>query len=323
MMRNLLQAAGWTLVLVFAGHLCAADVNYFPLETGNRWVYRASAPGLARSFTITVGLPALIDGRTYYFVSGYASQRVLMRRDADGNLYVRSQETDRDLLLTAFDPAFGSYPSPLREECAHVARPEESMVPYAPGRGADPLLAREIRYRCSCVGTGIESELYVNHVGMVRRVGISIGGPVAFELVYARAGRLTYEPETMVAFRVALPSSTVERADPQERPLLKGSLRVSSNGQPVTLDYPTMQTYDLQLRDSRGNVLATWSAGRLFGQASRQIRGQEISFDFEMPLADQAGKALADGDYVLEAWLPAEPGRPFAAQVPVTLSTRR
>lgn len=309
-------------MLVFAGHLCAADANFFPLETGNRWVYRASAPGLARSFTIAVGLPALIDGRTYYFVSGYASQRVLMRRGADGNLYVRSQETDRDVLLTAFNPAFGSYPSPLRGDCAHEARPEEDMVPYAPGRGADPLLAREVRYRSGCVDAGIESELYVDHVGMVRRVETSIGGPVSFELVYARAGRLTYEPETRVAFRVALPSSSVERADPAERPLLKGSLRVSSYGQPVTLDYPTMQTYDLQLRDSRGNVLATWSADKLFAQASRQIRGEEISFDFEMPLANQAGQALPDGNYVLAAWLPADPGRPFAAEVPVTLSTR-
>lgn len=311
------------MVLVFAGHLCAADANYFPLETGNRWVYRASAPGPARSFTITVGLPALIDGRTYYSVSGYASQRVLMRRDADGNLYLRSQETDRDVLLTAFDPAVGFYPSPLREECAQEARPEEGMVPYAPGRGADPLLARAVRYRSGCADAGIESELYVDHVGMVRRVETSIGGPVAFELVYARAGRLTYEPETMAAFRVALPSSAVERADRAERPLLKGSLRVSSYGQPVTLDYPTMQTYDLQLRDSRGNVLATWSADKLFAQASRRIRGEEISFDFEMPFADQSGQALPDGDYVLAAWLPAEPGRPFAAEVSLQLLTRQ
>ncbi len=157
---------------------------------------------------------------------------------------------------------------------------------------------------------------------MVRRVETSIGGPVSFELVCARPGRLTYEPETRVAFRVALPSSLAERADPAARPLLKGSLRISSSGQPVTLAYPTMQTYDLQLWDRRGKVLVTWSANQLFAQAPRQIRGEEIRCDFEMPLADQGGQALPDGDDVLAAWLPADPGRPFAAEIPITLSTR-
>ncbi len=319
-MKRLISLTAGILGLA-AGSFAAVDANYFPLQTGNRWVYRASSPVITQTLTVTVGTPVQTDGRIYYTVNGYAGQRALIRRGDDGNLYIRNENIERDVLLTSFDPASAVYQTTIAPECLHDAKTQERRVPFERQPGAEPLQALEIRYQSWCVDAGLQSELYLQNVGMVRRVASSIGGPLFYELVYARVGAITYEPETTAAFRVGLLTPAILRTNATDQILLRGSLRLSVTGQPLRLFFPSAQRYDLRLTDSSGRVLQTWSADKLFAQVSTEILATEESYEFEMPVADQSGRPLPDGEYILEAWLTTPGDRQITSKAPVTILT--
>jgi hypothetical protein len=80
----------------------------------------------------------------------------------------------------------------------------------------------------------------------------------------------------------------------------------------VTLTLPTTQTYDLEIKDAKGNVVYRWSADKAFGQivTSLALAGV-LDYKIQAPLAK-----LSAGQYVAQAWLTVSgPERAYSASV--------
>ena len=80
----------------------------------------------------------------------------------------------------------------------------------------------------------------------------------------------------------------------------------------VTLTLPTTQTYDLEIKDAKGNVVYRWSADKAFGQivTSLALAGF-LEYKIQAPLAKPS-----PGQYVAQAWLTVSgPERAYSASV--------
>lgn len=287
----------FTVVLFSCAVLPAVD--YLPLETGNTWTYRDQ--GGRDTFTVSVGVPAVIGGQMYYRLTGYVGERLWVRSAEDG-LYYRDEERDRDALLTPFVSSDLWLKAPYRP-CDQEASASQGKQPYTGPVGRyGP--ARLVQYRSfGCADVGVVKEEFLDNIGMVRREVTTIAGPRVYELVHARVGGAVLGEKPGAAFRVSV------RHEGDAR--LVATLRLSVFGPPVKLVFPTSQEYDVQLRDPEGNVMYTWSADKGFLQAihTRDAEG-ELVWAVEIPLTDR----LKPGRYTVEAWLTSGPSRrDFAA----------
>lgn len=283
--------------------LAAAD--YLPLATGNRWVYRASNGQL---LTISVGAPlALVDGRSYYRVTGYAPKPEWVRRLADGALVTYNEETGEDHPLIAFDRTAGWHRSGLAV-CEQDAQPLERPVAHRGPAGRFEA-ALEMRYRSySCADAGLESERYLDNVGLLQRVATSFAGPVIYELVYARVGNLVITSDRGASARVELPAATIVRSVPSEPVTIKATLRVSVDSEPLELTFASSQRTDFAIYNEQGREVFRWSDRLAFTPAlGKELLLGDRAFPLEGALA-----GLPDGRYTIGAWL-ATPQPSFAA----------
>lgn len=285
--------------LAAAGALSAAD--YFPLQNGNSWTYRAA--GGTAQFTIRVGTPALVDGEIWYSLSGYVPQRLLVRYEGDRLLYLDDQD-GQPRQLTSFQPG-ASWKAPLRQ-CAETGEAQSKPAAYSGPTG--PIdNALEIRYTTStCADAGDLSELYADHLGMLRRTVQSFAGPVNYELVSARLVSAAIETLPNGRFTVSAAPAAGE---------LAVTLRLQlSPAPPITLTFPTSQQYDLVVRDDTGKVVYQWSDGRFFSQSEHSISvSSEWNTEFRVP-------APGPGVYTVQAWLATDTRVPlFAATAPLVI----
>ena len=114
-MRPLLSA----LILSAAG-LYAAQPDYFPLQTGNQWTYRAT--GLGQSFTVEVGGTVEAGGQTYFVVDGFRRGTVWLRQDDDGTMWVYDAAKRAESVWAAFGTPEGQSYSTSIEPCNPTAR---------------------------------------------------------------------------------------------------------------------------------------------------------------------------------------------------------
>ena len=283
-------------LLFLAGTSLLAAADYLPLETGNAWTYRTAT---GAGFTITVGSTAVVDGTSYYWLTGYTAEPVLVRTGDDGTLYARAAQGKQELPLTVFGNG-ESFDAPFRQ-CAEQGTVEISKAPYQgpAGRFASPLV---IAYRIlNCADAGTTEEIFAGNIGMLRRTETTIAGPRVFDLVSARIGGVTIAARPSASFRVAV--SSVE----QDR--LAVALHLATTGAPIALEFPTGQRYDFVLRDANGKVLSALKDVVFPQVVSKILVAGEYIQDVEVPLA----APLASGTYTLEAWLTATPR--FAATV--------
>lgn len=293
-----------TLLLLTCSIGAAAGPSFFPLETGNEWVYRNAETGSA--FTVRVGVPVISGGNVYYTLSGYVDSRLFVRTGEDGSLYYRDEENERDLLLTSFEPFEGGwFHAPLRpceQEGQAAVRREEYQG--AAGRFG----ALRIRYRSyDCADAGVTEELYAENVGMLSRTMSTIAGPQAFHLVTARIGKMELSRQAGGTFSV-----TINPPRPSDESAL-AILRLAVS-RPVVLRYASAQEYDVLLRDSEGRVAWRWSDGKAFPPVITEITVEgERLWRVEVPLRILE-LPLPSGRYSIEAWLPTGDERPqFAA----------
>jgi hypothetical protein len=178
--------------------------------------------------------------------------------------------------------------------------------------------AREIRYRIfDCADTGVESELYIENIGLARRVVQTIAGPREFHLTNANVGPLTLNKMPGVQFRVSMPSFLVTRERPGEAASTDVTLDLLVDRMdPLRLKYTTSQRYDIAIKNERGETVYFWSATALFAQVASEE--SVVTKQYVVPLA----LTLPDGNYQLEAWLTtASAERQFAATTPLTILT--
>lgn len=288
----------------FAGDL-------LPLQSGNEWRYRDLSTG--HSFTLRVGTPLAADGTVYYRLNGYAGRSLWVRALENGTLMYLDEEAGAERILTLFEEPAGWAEAPFRP-CDQESRLAGPAAPHQGAAGWFPA-ARKLEYRAfGCADAGIESEVYVPGIGMVQRTVSTAAGPRVYELVSARVGRFVFDAAPATIFS----ASVVENPAGGFSAVLRLVLGTS---EPVDLYYPDWQEYDFVVWDETGKPVYRWSDGQAFAQAAR-VRSVSGELRHEVPM--ELREPLADGRYVLEAWLTTGPERRgYAAMAPFRIEEGR
>lgn len=238
--------------LLLGSLLQAADP--LPLAIGNEWTLK-SANG--QSLHIRVGTNLLSkDDETYYSIAGYRERNSWVRQDAGGELQWLNLETEAPELLTRFDAERGTYATKLGG-CLQTAAVDRKRVQWR------QFNAIRIEYFGGCPDNAIGEELYVENLGLVRRVVTTFTGPVTYDLVAAKVGNLIYTQQSGAFFDVSLPSDRLksERGEVRTRVALRLSTRGS---EPIRLLFSSGQQYEFKLINAAGEVVWQWSKERVF-----------------------------------------------------------
>jgi len=166
------------VIVIAAGLAPAAPLDYFPLEVGNRWEYKADDrrdPAI-----IEVLKTEVIDGLTWYRVRWLDGNDVLLRVDEKQRLLAWNRERKgEDLWVSFLAPDGETYHTQIAP-CSPSAQIDRQG---APGEV-------QVRYSGHCSDAGLMREVYVRSVGLTERSEVTYTGPVTWKLVSARiAGR--------------------------------------------------------------------------------------------------------------------------------------
>ena len=298
------------LMVLSAAGLSAAE--FLPLAPGNNWTYQDTVTG--SNFTVEIGVVQLYaNNHVYHMLRGYTPMPVWVRINEYGNAVYWDGEQRSDVMLTAFETGFGGWFEAGARECPEQGQAQEKRGVHNGPAGQWSVL--EIQYRTSeCADTGDLLEQFAENIGMVRRVVNTIAGPRTFDLVHARLGALSISAGNAGGFSVTATQSP-------EPGYWEATLRVDQrSGDSLKVRFPSSQEYDLRLRDSGGNVVWTWSAGKVFDPTEHELHlfdGWKASVKVPIPPAPPQGPQA----YTLEAWLTVADGEPrFAAATTVKAS---
>ena len=290
--------------------------DFFPLHEGNTWTYREPVTG--QTFSVRVGQPVTIAGHLYYDLIGYTDTDLQVRiEETYGALVYWDEVRNQEILLTSFEQFEGGQWVARFRPCPEQDGQGQLKLGNHDGPAGPIAGVLEIQYRSiGCADIGVLQEQYADHLGMLRRVVSTIAGPRTFDLIAARVGNITIDAAPQASFSVSVGPMT--GAGPV---LATSRLRVNSK-LPLTLLFSSGQEYDFALKNSAGATLWRWSASRTFLQALHQrIVTDEWSATVEIPWPTTSGGALQPGDYTVEAVVTNANSLPFAATVPVTIST--
>lgn len=298
-------------VAVISSQLWGA-ASFFPLQTGNRWTYREAKTG--QTFTVQVNVPTFVNGRVYHSLNGYVSKRLLVRINEVGDLVYLNEDQATEHVLTSFTPFEGGYWNAPFRQCDQEGQTLRNRITYDGPAGLLPNVL-QIRYRTfGCADAGIESELFAENIGMLRRVETSFIGPRQFDLVSAQVGNVQINTSVNGRFEIiAEPSS---RGD-----AINVTIRIKTNpATPFKLQFPTSQEYEIVMLDPSGRAVWAWSADKVFAFVlhERSISG-EWSASATIPMPNQA-----QGTYTIQSWMTTLGHMPqFAATVPIVLPSIR
>ena len=173
-MRNgLLLAASF--IPIGSGMLHAQ--NYFPLAVGNRWEYVDEARN--RRVTVEVTGVDEIDHKKWFKVQWLDGTERSLLVDAQGQLLELDRRQNKEVVWVDFASPLGKTYETKNDPCgdgAHVTARDANRI--------------EIAYNNRCLDGGLQSEIYIDSVGLSERIRVTYAGPVRYTLVSARiAGR--------------------------------------------------------------------------------------------------------------------------------------
>lgn len=277
-----------------AAAACAAQPDYFPLRPGNQWTYKASRFGTP--FTVEIVAPAANEAPAGYLLArGFPSGDAWLRMADDGTLYVWSPETRQEQVWAAFGAADGQSYNTAIDPCNKVASiASKSAKAEIPIGQFDNALS--ISYPpTGCADAGLTTETYLPYIGLVQRTVTSFGGPVTYDLIYARLNDgLTIITAPEQSFALALDNVTYA---PNATITARLTLR-NTQTQPLKLTFPSGQRYDVTIRNEKGDLVYQWSDGKGFTQlfGTMELTGERTwTVAFPAP--------AAPGAYKVEAWL--------------------
>lgn len=298
---------------VIASTCLLAQTDYFPLQTGNQWVYQ----GTQGAVTVEVGASQSVQGNDYFLVKGLPSTpEVLLRKDGAGRILMFDAQAkqERVWLDTTVDRAATGV-----DACNADSVVESRTAKYS-GPVGEFETALAVRYTYGgCADAGLESDVFLPSVGLVQRTWQTIAGTRQFDLIYAKLGETTYVRGSEVSFTLA-----VNRASfvPSSRwfntiPLIARMTLSNSTDETLEAVFNSGQTYDLIIRNEKGEAVYRWSATRTFPAVVRQEkfpRGEKTWVE-TIPLTTSDGTALPAGRYSLEAFLTTDHPKPYGATV--------
>jgi hypothetical protein len=311
-----------TLVLLTTLPVLAAGPNFFPLQTGNEWVYSV---GGVEELTIRVGAPLARDGKIFYYVAGYADQKVWIRRAENGNLFFIDPNTDQERPMTLFEVVPGGwFSSGIPQFCQLEGQAQAQRQDYQPMSGADSSAALVIRYRAfGCLPEQVEEERYVENLGLVfRRIG-----NVEYKLISARVGAIDFHAAPSRGVQLALDKATISREQPADKAMINGQLRITATpySYPVIVKFPTLTRIEIVVRNRDGVEVYRHSDGMAeLPVYKEQELGTTASFPFQFILQDKNRNPLPDGAYSVTAWLKTlSPEPQFMAETTIQVGSVR
>lgn len=284
--------------------LAAADADYFPLQVGNQWIYQTSTRWFNGPPNV-VSIPGkkAFGNNSYYIVEGLNFETMYLRSDDAGVLYAYDANTGGEQQYAAFaTPVGGSYRTavdPCNSTANVISRSAKVTTPVGAFDNA-----MQVDYpAANCADAGIGTDYFVPYIGLVKREGITIAGPRAMELVYARVGGVTVLSAPEVAFSMSLDRAVY---DINGIPLMNVRLTLrNTHPQPLELTFTSGQRFDIQVRNEAGVNVATWSANKLFPAVigMEKIGPGEMNWTAQLPLQDGQNKRLPAGKYIAEGFL--------------------
>ena len=161
-------------IAIATGLAPAAPLDYFPLEVGNRWEYRAD--GRRDPAVIEVLKTEVIGGLTWYRVHWLNDSEVLLRVDERQRLVAWNRERKGEELWVSFLAADGETYDTQIAACSPSAKIDRQGAP-------DEV---QVRYSGPCSDGGLLRETYVRAVGLTERTEVTYTGPLTWKLVSAR-----------------------------------------------------------------------------------------------------------------------------------------
>ncbi len=287
--------------VLFLASLASAQ-EYFPLAVGNQWIYRAGKE------TVVTGIEGTekIAGREYFSYQGITGERRSLRYNDRGQLVVLQQDGSEGLWADFNAERYDTKIEQCTGPATIVARD------YAIDLGKQTLgggLA--VRYSPSiCADAGITRDVFIHGIGLAEREITTIAGPRLYRLTYARVGGLAVFGQGEHAFRFSLDKLIYPRnAEFEARMTLE-----NTTNQPVLLRFSSGQSFDLRIKNNRGENVYTWSATRLFPAVMRE---EAVVGEKNWTTSDRL--ALEPGQYTMEAVLTTLDRPVYSATVPLTI----
>jgi hypothetical protein len=306
------------LCLLFARSVNAQSIEY-PLQVGNQWIYRSNQARQVTTWTVEAKAVDEFDGRRYTRLEGFPWGTTWLREAPDGKLLSWNPELRRENIWVDFGaPENVEFPT-IADPCAASGRVASYETRYSGplGNFGNAIL---VKYGPnSCADAGVNGEYYVAGVGLLHRTYLTIAGPSSFDLIYARLGGRTYLAEPHISFSLALDRSVYELRHDQvgdEANVMTARLTLrNDHPEPLRLQFPTGQIFDLTIRNSQGDVLYRWSEGQVFTQAEQvlEIVGEKNNVVRLRLSESSSGARLQPGHYVAEGWLTTHSAQTFRA----------
>jgi hypothetical protein len=300
-------------VLVTCGWMSAEPQDYFPLAVGNQWVYRSSSIVPLDPLVIEVTGTQTFDGRPYYRVQGFPGGAVFLRHTDVGTLVAYNQTARREEMWVAFGSPEGTPFDSAMDQCSPRGVVASRSARYRGPLGEFDNGLRITYPPAACADAGLTADTFLPGVGLVERRQTSFAGEIVFELIYARLGRTTAVGEQELTFSLTLDRAVylIGRQAARVPVTLTARLTLRSTlDQAVRLTYPSGQSFDLAIRNEKGEEVYRWSNGRAFTQALRQeeFGPGERNYVTVVPLA-VSGVPLPAGRYTAEGWLTVDGAR--------------
>ena len=306
------------------GNVRAQPADYFPLATGNLWIYKGSGVYSGTFLTLEIAKTQVFHGTAYFLLNGFPQQDYWLREDATGSVLQYDPSQAAEKLWWAFNSPLGQqYSTDLPGTCCRVA-----MVASRSAEYQGPLGTFASTLQISYPGVfqvGIIQETFLPGIGLAFRTQAT-GGPSygSWELIYARVGGVTVDSAPELSFSIALDNSmyVVDMMPPVSlataAPLLTARLRLRDTAQPITLIFPSGQSFDFTITNDKGVIVYRWSDGQAFPMIVRTETFGPGEKDFVIqPRLNGSDKApLPAGKYVAEGWLTTMGAKVFDASVP-------
>jgi hypothetical protein len=165
-----------------------------------------------------------------------------------------------------------------------------------------------------CADAGLTSDVFLPWVGLVERTETTIGGPRLWQLVYSKLGGIVEVAEPNLSFSLTLDRHTYTHGASAPAEMLARLTLRNTYDSPVSITFPSGQTYDIVVRNEQGEVVYQWSRGKAFTLALRGWRFTgEANYAVKIVLAGENRAPLPAGKYVAEAWLTTMGQRAFSA----------
>ena len=276
-----------------------AEPDYFPLAVGNSWVYRVTEGRVPDVQVVEVSGTAAFAGRDYFRVQ-FFGRDVYLRMASDGTLYEYDASAKREKVWIAFGGEAGQTFVTEIDNCTTSGKIEGKAVKYSGPVGSFDK-ALQISFAQACADAGVQSETYLPYVGLVEHVVNDIAGARKYSMVYSRIG-VTEVTTQEIRFSLSIDAASSSA---------RLTLRNTSPG-PISLTFPSSQSYDLKLRNEKGDTVYVWSADKAFAQLFRteSFGPGERNYVILLPLEN-----LPPGKYVADAFLTTAPSGSYTASV--------